>query len=213
VFFDGALVYDYTQKAQLASDAMTIVEFLPIIDQCYSLAYMYFEWEDKLYATKYIEPAIFSSQYRYPRSKIIIAENPPEKFHRVYFRWFSAAHKQDGMSLLKALNVHSAMIEMKSEYWSYINHRNEKLKAYMCLEEQRVVDPKQTLFFGNGENDAALLKYIKWGVCMKDSHPSAVTNSRYVLSNPGNAGILEAVDDLISLCSTPNNKTQLRASQ
>ena len=199
LFLDGALIYDYIEKVPLRSDVMEQIEFSSIINSCCQYAYIFFEWEDKLYATKHIEPAVFAAEFRYPRNKIIISKTPPDKFNRIYFRWFDDDHKEEAINMIKSLCIKPAIFEIKSENWSYINRRYDKLEGYIYLAEQKAIDPKQTIYFGDGENDKSLLKYVNWGVSVSSSHINAIENSRCVLQDHGNAGIIKAVEDLISL--------------
>lgn len=120
-----------------------------------------------------------------------------------------ACNRGDGMGLamLRERGMHMAVLS--TEVNPVVNARCRKLQiecthgladkrsALVALAREKNVDLKQVVYVGNDVNDLGCMEAAGFSVVVADAHPSAREKADFVLSQPGGAGAVRELCDLL----------------
>jgi N-acylneuraminate cytidylyltransferase len=120
-----------------------------------------------------------------------------------------ACNRGDGMGLamLRARGV--PMVVLSTEVNPVVDARCRKLQlecqhglgdkrsALLALAREKNVDLRHVVYVGNDVNDVGCMEVAGFAVVVADAHPSAREKADYVLSQPGGAGAVRDLCDLL----------------
>lgn len=91
-------------------------------------------------------------------------------------------------------------VVVSGEHWvDIMNSTVDKGVALRLLQDALGVTPAQTAAFGDYLNDLQLLQSAQWSYAMADAHPEVVAVARYRAPSNADAGVITAIEDLLSL--------------
>lgn len=120
-----------------------------------------------------------------------------------------ACNRGDGMGLGMLRDRGLALAVLSTEVNKVVDARCRKLKipcqhglgdkrsALVALARERNVDLKHVVYVGNDVNDLGCMEAAGFAVVVADAHPSAREKADFVLTQPGGAGAVRELCDLL----------------
>lgn len=120
-----------------------------------------------------------------------------------------ACNRGDGMGLAMLRERGVPMVVLSTEVNPVVDARCRKLKlecqhglgdkrsALVALAREKNVDLKHVVYVGNDVNDLGCMEVAGFAVVVADAHPSAREKADFVLSQPGGAGAVRELCDLL----------------
>lgn len=120
-----------------------------------------------------------------------------------------ACNRGDGMGLAMLRERGLPMAVLSTEVNPVVDARCRKLKlecqhglgdkrsALVALAKEKNVDLKHVVYVGNDVNDLGCMEAAGFAVVVADAHPSAREKADFVLSQPGGAGAVRELCDLL----------------
>lgn len=120
-----------------------------------------------------------------------------------------ACNRGDGMGLAMLRERGVPMAVLSTEVNPVVDARCRKLKlecqhglgdkrsALVALAREKNVDLKNVVYVGNDVNDLGCMEVAGFAVVVADAHPSAREKADFVLSQPGGAGAVRELCDLL----------------
>ena len=116
-------------------------------------------------------------------------------------------HRDVGLAMLRERGLPMAVLS--TEVNPVVDARCRKLKlecqhglgdkrsALVALAKEKNVDLKHVVYVGNDVNDLGCMEAAGFAVVVADAHPSAREKADFVLSQPGGAGAVRELCDLL----------------